>query len=262
MLRSLPKGLQSWVLTALRKRSGELKTAFKLWLQNANLPSHTIKSEKIVRILMKKSNQIVLENGDAMFESHSEEDLETLRDWCFQNATPNKEADLHPHESESVLVENLNLPTKIAGLTSRVNMVQALNALENGDAMFESHSEEDLETLRDWCFQNATPNKEADLHPHESESVLVENLNLPTKIAGLTSRVNMVQALNALRIKRFEKNHCVLFQGHGNGHRKSEASYMVMLGEVELLMLSESFTKKVSERKRARLLEDEHTSHY
>jgi len=128
--------------------------------------------------------------------------------------------------------------------------------------MFESHSEEDLETLRDWCFQNATPNKEADLHPHESESVLVENLNLPTKIAGLTSRVNMVQALNALRIKRFEKNHCVLFQGHGNGHRKSEASYMVMLGEVELLMLSESFTKKVSERKRARLLEDEHTSHY
>ena len=53
MLQNLPKGLQSWVLTALRKKAVQLKAAFKLWCYNSGV-DYRVSRTRVLQILKKK----------------------------------------------------------------------------------------------------------------------------------------------------------------------------------------------------------------
>ena len=174
MLRKLPLGLQSWVLTALRKRAAELKMAFKVWSRNTGT-GVKIDSGVITRILMKRQDI-----PGEVWGGYSEEDLEVLRDWCWEN-----------------------------------RFVDDGEGSDGGTSEDYGGGAEDSRQQR-------------------YKSVL-------TKISLLTSRVDILVALNSLHLQAFSPFQCILFQNHPQPNRKNAAAYHVLSGQVELRRLEERF---------------------
>ena len=84
-----------------------------------------------------------------------------------------------------------------------------------------SHSEEDLETLLQFCHQNKVAE------------------NIFSKVTALSSRNDVINTLNLLRLKRYLPNQLILLQNMVSPNPLDEASYTVIKGSVTKVQLPE-----------------------
>ncbi|GMH93521.1 hypothetical protein TrVE_jg13384 [Triparma verrucosa] len=123
--------------------------------------------------------------------------------------------------------------TLVESILSKASQYSAINS-----SPF-SHTEEDLETLHQYVLQNG----------HSG--------NLFSKILNLTSRNDLINSLNSLRLVIYKPNTIILMQNRPNPSQNLEASYTVVRGSVNLISLPEVMRDAESVKSVYRMFDEE-----